>query len=49
MYIIYSAAKRAQMQLTKKQQQWLWFIGLWLGGLGSVLLVARIIRIMLGL
>jgi len=30
--------------LTKKQQQWVWFIGLWCGGLAAVLLLARIIR-----
>ena len=31
-------------QLTKKQQQWAWFIVLWCGGLAAVLLLARLIR-----
>jgi hypothetical protein len=33
--------------LTKKQQQWAWFIGLWCGGLGAVLLLAYVIRWMM--
>ena len=31
-------------QLTKKQRQWAWFIGLWFAGLSAVLLMARGIR-----
>jgi hypothetical protein len=27
--------------LTKKQQQWAWFIGLWCGGLAAVLILAH--------
>lgn len=34
---------------TKKQKQWLWFIGLWLGGLSAVLLLAALIRWMMGI
>ena len=30
--------------LTKKQQQWVWFVGLWCGGLAAVLLLVRMIR-----
>lgn len=30
--------------LTKKQQQWIWFVGLWCGGLAAVLLLAKLIR-----
>jgi uncharacterized membrane protein len=33
--------------LTKKQQQWAWFIVLWCGGLGAVLLLAYVIRWMM--
>ena len=32
---------------TKKQQQWVWFIGLWCGGLTAVLLLSYIIRWMM--
>jgi uncharacterized protein (DUF1810 family) len=30
---------------TKKQKQWLWFIFLWLGGLGTVTLISFIIKL----
>ena len=30
--------------LKPSHRQWLWFIGLWLGGLVSVLLLAKIIK-----
>jgi uncharacterized membrane protein len=33
--------------LTKKQRQWVWFIGLWCGGLAAVLLLAHLIRWMM--
>jgi len=33
--------------LTKKQQQWSWFIGLWCGGLAAVMLLAYLIRWMM--
>ncbi len=33
--------------LTEKQQQWLWFVVLWCGGLGAVLLLAYLIRLMM--
>jgi hypothetical protein len=32
---------------TKKQHQWAWFIGLWCGGLATVLLLAYLIRWMM--
>ena len=35
-------------RLTEKQAQWVWFVGLWCGGLGAVLLLAYAIRWMLG-
>ncbi|MFW6373656.1 MAG: DUF2474 domain-containing protein [Thermodesulfobacteriota bacterium] len=34
---------------TKKQKQWLWFIWLWFGGLSAVLLLAALIRWMMGI
>ena len=36
-------------RLTEKQAQWVWFVGLWCGGLGAVLLLAHVIRWMLGI
>jgi hypothetical protein len=36
-------------QLTKKQRQWLWFVGLWCGSLSAVLLLAYVLRLMMGL
>jgi uncharacterized membrane protein len=33
--------------LTKKQQQWVWFVVLWCGGLTAVLLLAYLIRWMM--
>jgi hypothetical protein len=30
--------------LTEKQQQWIWFVGLWCGGLAAVLALAKMIR-----
>lgn len=34
---------------TKTQRQWLWFGGLWLGGLAVVYLLAAVIRLMMDL
>ena len=36
-------------RLSKKQRQWAWFIILWCGGLGSVMLLGLIIRTMMGI
>ena len=30
--------------LTEKQRQWLWFVGLWCGGLFATLLLAQAVR-----
>ena len=35
-------------RLTKKQAQWAWFVGLWCAGLTAVLLLAKLIRWMMG-
>lgn len=35
--------------LSKSQIQWLWFIGLWCGGLGIVLALSYIIKIAMGI
>ncbi len=35
--------------ITEKQKQWLWFVGLWLGGLSAVLLLAVFIRLLMGI
>lgn len=32
-----------------RQRQWLWFVGLWCGGLASVLVLAYVIRIAMGI
>lgn len=37
------------MQLSEKQKQWLWFIGLWCGGLASVFILAKIIKLAMGI
>ncbi len=34
-------------RLTKRQEQWVWFVGLWCGGFTAVLLLAGLIRWML--
>ena len=36
-------------QLTKKQKQWAWFVGLWCVGLSSALTLGYIIRWMMGI
>ena len=41
---MYLEARAAMSPCTKRQKQWLWFIGLWLGGLGSVMLLSSIIK-----
>jgi hypothetical protein len=35
--------------LTNKQREWLWFVGLWLGGLSATLLLAGVMRLILAL
>jgi hypothetical protein len=35
--------------LTKKQQQWLWFVVLWCGGLAAVMLLAYLVRLLMGI
>jgi len=42
---MYSEVKAVMKAYTKKQKQWLWFITLWLGGLGSVMLLSTIIKL----
>jgi hypothetical protein len=37
------------MRLTEKQRQWLWFAGLFVGGMAAMLLLAGIVRLMLGM
>lgn len=36
-------------RLTEKQRQWLWFAGLFAGGLATMLVLAGIMRLMLGM
>lgn len=36
-------------RLTEKQRQWLWFIGLFVGGMAAMLVLAGIVRLMLGM
>ena len=33
--------------LTKKQQQWLWFVALWFGGLAAAALLAYFVRLLM--
>jgi len=35
--------------LTKKQQQWLWFLSLWCGGLAAAALLAFVVRLLMGI
>jgi hypothetical protein len=35
--------------LTNKQREWLWFVGLWLGGLSATLLLAGVMRLIVAL
>ncbi len=35
--------------ITKKRKQWLWFVGLWFGGLSAVLALAGLIRLLMGM
>jgi hypothetical protein len=35
--------------LTKKQQQWLWFVVLWCGGLAAAAMLAYLVRLLMGI
>ncbi len=35
--------------LTRKQQQWLWFVVLWCGGLAAAALLAYFVRLLMGI
>jgi hypothetical protein len=37
------------MRLTEKQRQWLWFAALLVGGMAGMLVLAGIVRLMLGM
>ncbi len=37
------------MRLTEKKRQWLWFAGLFVGGMAGMLVLAGIVRLMLGM
>jgi hypothetical protein len=37
------------MRLTEKQRQWLWFAGLFVGGMAAMLVLAGIVRLILGI
>ena len=41
--------KNFEEKLSKKQQEWVWFIGLWLLGFSSVGLLAYAIRLIMGI
>jgi hypothetical protein len=34
---------------TRKQQQWLWFVVLWCGGLAAAALLAYLVRLLMGI
>lgn len=46
---MYLEAKVAMKECTNKKRQWLWFIVLWLGGLGSIFLLSTIIKMIMRL
>jgi hypothetical protein len=35
------------IRLTEKQRQWLWFVGLFVGGMAGMLVLAGVVRLML--
>jgi hypothetical protein len=37
------------MRLTEKQRQWLWFAGLMVGGMAGMLILAGVVRWMIGI
>ena len=37
------------IRLTEKQRQWLWFAGLFVGGMTGMLVLAGVVRLMLGM
>ncbi len=37
------------IRLTEKQRQWLWFSGLFAGGMAAMLVLAGLVRLMLGM
>ena len=37
------------MRLTERQRQWLWFAGLFVGGMAGMLLLAGVVRMMIGI
>jgi hypothetical protein len=37
------------MRFTEKQRQWLWFAGLFVGGMAGMLVLAGLVRLMLGM
>ncbi len=37
------------MQLTEKRKQWLWFVGLWCGGLAAVSILGYGIKLLMGI
>ena len=37
------------MQLTKRQRQWLWFIGLFFSGMAAMLVLSGLVRLILKL
>jgi hypothetical protein len=37
------------MRLTEKRRQWLWFAGLFVAGMAAMLVLAGLVRLMLGL
>ncbi len=42
--IVYSGEERLMKQLTKRQKWWVWFIALWLSGLGAIVLTVKLVR-----
>ena len=37
------------IRLTEKQRQWLWFAGLLVGGMAGMLVLAGLVRLLLGM
>lgn len=46
---MYLEVKLVMKDCTNKKRQWLWFIALWLGSFGSVLLLSTVIKLIMKL
>lgn len=41
--------RRFEKPVSEKQRQWLWFVGLFFGGMAGMLVLAGLVRVMIGM